>query len=133
MRAKEKRLVTQLANNDQVTIQQWFLARLVDAGLKRDGCFIHTQEARHLAEEIERCMRTLLGMANNLNQVARALNSTRTSGAKIAPERLVVLNAIEKELMTFVRRAHGVLDKLENPREKASTEEERDAHHARAM
>jgi hypothetical protein len=55
-------------------------------------------------------------MANNLNQVARALNSARSSGQKIEPQRLLVLAVIEQDLMAFVHRAHGVLDKLDNSR-----------------
>lgn len=116
LRPNEKRLVAQLSEADGISIQQWFISRLLDAGLKRDDCFVNTQEARRLAEEIERIMRSLLGMANNLNQVARALNSTRASGQKIAPERLMVLSVIEKDLMAFVHRAHAVLEKLDNPR-----------------
>lgn len=116
LRPNEKRLVTQLAKEDGVSIQQWFYARLLDADLKRSGHFVGTKEARALSEEIERIMRTLLGMANNLNQVARALNSTRGSGQSIPPERLVVLSVIEKDLMAFVHRAHAVLEKFDNPR-----------------
>lgn len=117
---KEKRLIAQLAKEDAVSPQQWFYARLQDAGLRRDSRFVDTAEARLLAQEIERIMRSLLGMANNLNQVARALNSTRTAGQPISqlisPERLLVLAVIEKDLMSFVHRAHGVLEKLDNPR-----------------
>ncbi|MFT3960960.1 plasmid mobilization relaxosome protein MobC [Propionivibrio sp.] len=116
LRPNEGRLAGQLAEADGITIQQWFIARLLDAGLKRDDCFVNTPEARRLAEEIERIMRSLLGMANNLNQVARVLNNTRTSSQKIAPERLMVLSMIEKDLMAFVHRAHAVLEKLDNPR-----------------
>lgn len=115
LRSEEARLVTALAEADGVSPQQWFIARLLDARLKRDGNFIDSQEARHLAEEIERIMRSLLGMANNLNQVARALNA-RTPGPAIPAERLTVLSVIEKDLMAFVHRAHAVLDKLDNPR-----------------
>ena len=116
LRPNEKRLATQLAKEDGISIQQWFYARLLDAGLKRSDRFVSTKEARALAEEIERIMRTLLGMANNLNQVARALNSTRGSGQSIPPERLMVLSVIEKDLMSFVHRAHAVLEKFDNPR-----------------
>lgn len=116
LRPNEKRLVAQLAKADGISIQQWFIARLLDAGLKRDDCFVNSPAARHLAEEIERIMRSLLGMANNLNQVARALNSTRASPKRFPLERLVVLSVIEKDLMAFVHRAHAVLEKLDNPR-----------------
>ena len=116
LRPNEKRLVAQLAEADGISIPQWFISRLLDAGQKRDDRFVNTQEARALAEEIERIMRTLLGMANNLNQVARALNSTRASGQSIPPGRLMVLSVIEKDLMAFVHRAHAVLEKFDNPR-----------------
>lgn len=117
LRPAEGRLAQHLADQDGVSVQHWFIARLLDAGLQRDGRFLNTQESRRLAEEIERIMRSLLGMANNLNQVARALNSTRVSGQKIAPERLMVLSVIEKDLMAYVHRAHAVLERLDDPRE----------------
>ena len=116
LRPNEGRLVAQLAKEDGISIQQWFYARLLDADRKRADRFVSTKEARALAEEIERIMRSILGMANNLNQVARALNSTRGSGQNIPPERLMVLSVIEKELMVFVHRAHAVLEKFDNPR-----------------
>jgi hypothetical protein len=116
LRPNENRLVTELAKADGVTIQHWFIARLLDAGLKRDDRFVSTVQSRALAEEIERIMRTLLGMATNLNQVARALNSTRGSAQSIPPERLMVLSVIEKDLMAFVHRAHAVLERFDNPR-----------------
>ena len=116
LRPNEGRLAVQLAKADGISIQQWFISRLLDAGLKHDERFVNTPEARRLAEEIERIMRSLLGMATNLNQVARALNSTRASGQKVPAERLVVLSVIEKDLMAFVHRAHAVLEKLDNPR-----------------
>lgn len=116
LRADEKRLVAQLAKDDGISIQQWFIARLLDADLQRSNRFVNTVEARHLAEEIERIMRSILGMATNLNQVARALNSTRASEKSVPPERLLVLSVIEKNLMAFVNRAHAVLEKFDNPR-----------------
>lgn len=116
LRSNERRLADELADADGISIQQWFIARLLDAEQQRDGRFVNTPEARRLADEIERIMRSLLGMANNLNQVARALNSTKVSGPKIPAERLVVLSVIEKDLMAFVHRAHAVLEKLDNSR-----------------
>ncbi|MDR2882038.1 MAG: plasmid mobilization relaxosome protein MobC [Azoarcus sp.] len=114
LRTGEKNLAMQLAERDGITLQQWFIARLLDARLKSEDRFMGTPELRRLADEIENIMRSLLGMATNLNQVARALNSTRASGQKIAPERLLVLSVIEKDLMAFVHRAHGVLEQLDN-------------------
>lgn len=113
----EGRLVDKLVKEDGLaTPQEWFISRVHDAAMSREGRFVGTQEARHISEEIERVMRSLLGMATNLNQVARALNSNRATGQKLPPERLVVLASIEKDLMGFVHRAHAVLDKLDNPR-----------------
>ncbi len=116
----EKRLLAQLTKSDGVSPQQWFIARLLDSGMKKENRFIDTTEARQLAGEIERIMRSLLGIATNLNQVARALNSSRNSAPEISqpvgPERLLVLSVIERDLMAFVHRAHAVLEKLDNPR-----------------
>lgn len=117
LKSEERRLLAQLAKEDGVTAQQWFIARLVDARLKRSGRFVHTEDARRLTQELEQVVRAVLGMATNLNQVARALNARKETERGIAPERLLVLAAIEKDLMAFVHRAHAVLEVFDNPRE----------------
>lgn len=115
----ERDLVKQLAHADGVSIQNWFIYRLLDT--KIDGRFVGSRDAKNLAGELEKVLRTIIGMAHNLNQVARALNSSRRTGEQVPKERLLILSVIEKDLMAFVHRAHGVLDALENPRGLAPT------------
>lgn len=83
LRPEEGKLLAKLVKEDELEIpQQWFISRLHDAGMSRENRFIGTPEARQLSVEIERVMRSLLGMATNLNQVARALNSNRATGER---------------------------------------------------
>lgn len=113
----EMEALREFAIRENIAPSIWMIQRLQDAMAVKAGVSIGREELHHMAEALDRLQRDIVGMAVNLNQVARKVNSRVASNETIPEARLLVLKEIEKEMKGFVRRGQAVLERLENPRQ----------------
>lgn len=117
LHATEMDALRDFALRENIAPTVWMIQRLQDAMAVETGASIGREELRHMAEALDRLQRDMVGMAINLNQVARKVNSRLAPNETIPEARLLVLKEIEKEMKGFVRRGQAVLERLENPRQ----------------
>ena len=96
---EEARLVV-LSKQQRVTIPRL----LVSSALSRDTARITVEQQRELLTELFAIHRLLANMANNVNQVAKAVNST----GDVPPQTPHVYNAA----FNAIRRVNETIDKL---------------------
>ena len=98
--AEEEAKLVVLSKQQRVTIPRL----LVSSALSRDTARITVEQQRELLTELFAVHRLLGNMANNVNQIAKAVNST----GEVPPQSTHVYNAA----FNAIRRVNETIDKL---------------------
>lgn len=116
LKTPEMAALKSFALRENIGASTWMIQRLQDAMSADAGASVGREELTRMATVLDRLQRDIVGMAINLNQVARKVNS-RVSPDEIIPEaRLLVLKEIEAKMRGFVHTAQTILDRLDDPR-----------------
>lgn len=105
------------ALRDNIAPSVWMIQRLQDAMACEAGTSLGREELRQMAVALDRLQREIVGMAVNLNQLTRKVNSCLDPHKKIPESRLLVLQEIERNMKQFVRHAQTIVERIENPRQ----------------
>lgn len=113
---RERAALNTFALRENVATSTWMIQRLQDAMATEAGASVGREELKQMAKSLDRLQRDIVGMAINLNQVARKVNSRVNASETIPEARLLVLKEIELKMRGFVQTAQSILERLDDPR-----------------
>lgn len=114
---QEMQALNDFALHENIAPSVWMIQRLQDAMSSQAGTSIGRDELRQMAAALDKLQREIVGMAINLNQLTRKVNSRVDQDKKIPESRLLVLQEIERNMKQFVRQAQAIVARIENPRQ----------------
>ena len=113
---EEMEALREFSVRENVASSSWLIQRLQDAMAVSAGTSVGREELRRMAVSLDEVQRTLVGMATNLNQVTRSVNSCVKQGDKLPASQLLVLKELALHLREIVKPAQEILVRLDNPR-----------------